>query len=281
MPDCRIPDAFTIPGSRFPAAERFTRKYHTELETPDHILLPPSLFDAIGLSYCNNSFGPFTWNDTLLKDGAPYRWQMKGFGKRRFHAGKGYSDHLPVRVRLVKKPWVCDTTPSKAGLVENNGFELSTEGWTGCSKEIEVCRDSAQPFAGRYCLRIKGVPGKNNVTACRSVLHRNGQNQSRSVNISFAICGQGKLSVRVRSHANARSRERTGARAPAPTWQYYKGETFALCSSSRFLPVRFPAWKQAALTYTSGSAGAQDIEIEFHAGKGAPFCFYLDEVKIQ
>jgi hypothetical protein len=208
---------------------------------------------------------------------------MKGFGKRRFHAGEGYSDHLPLKVCLVKKPWVCDTTPvrgsSKNGIVENNGFELSAEGWTGSSREIEVSRDSVLPFAGRYCLRIKGTPGKNNITACRTVLHRDANCLSRSVKISFAIRGQGKLSIRVRSFSG--KHDSSHGRVSGHVWQYYKGETFALCGSSRFLPVRIKSWRHTALTYTSGSAGAQDMEIEIRAGKEAPFCFYLDDVRLE
>jgi hypothetical protein len=265
-----------------PGPVRFTRKYHAELETPDHFLLPASLFDGTGFSYCDSSFKPFSWNDTLLRNGEPFRWQLKGFGKRRFHVGEGYSDHLPVRISLVKKPWVCDTTTeqrsSNDGSTGNNGFEMSTEGWTGCSSEIAVVRDSVSPFAGRYCLRLEGVAGKNNLCAAHTVLHRETEAPSRSITISFAIRGKGKLSIRVRSR-NARSEVRVNAHPCA--WQYYKGESFALCNSSRFLPVQFPVWKQVALAYTSGSAGTQDVDVEIRAGKEGPFCFYLDEVKVQ
>jgi endonuclease/exonuclease/phosphatase family metal-dependent hydrolase len=265
------------PWLEIPEAKRFSRMYRKEFETPDHILLPRSMFDAIGLSYCKNTFGPFSWNDTLMKNGEPFRWQMRGFGKRRFHAGEGYSDHLPLRVLLIRKPWQCDSTaampPVEKAIVKNNGFELSTEGWTGGSGETEVSRDSLLPFSGRYCLRLKGSPGKNNIIAGRTVLHREENNLSRAMQISFAIRGDGKLSIRARSLA--------GKGKESSQWQYYKGEAFAHSGSSRFLPVKFKSWKKVVLTYTAESAATSDVELEVRAGKESPFCFYLDEVRIQ
>ena len=85
-----------------PETVRWSARFRGAPQTLDHILLPAALFDSLGLSYCDNSFEAFTADGKLLRDGAPFRWQMKGYGKRRFHVGEGYSDHLPVRARLVR-----------------------------------------------------------------------------------------------------------------------------------------------------------------------------------
>ena len=65
------------PWLELPEARRLTTVYKGRPETPDHILLPPSMFDTTGISYVDNSFAPFTWNGRLTKDGAPFRWQMR------------------------------------------------------------------------------------------------------------------------------------------------------------------------------------------------------------
>jgi hypothetical protein len=260
-----------------PEAKRFSRKYRTDPETFDHILCPRSMFDAYGLSFCANKFEAFTWNDALMKNGEPFRWQMKGFGKRRFHTGEGYSDHLPLRAQLVRGPWHCDTAksnpPVEKPTVKNKGFELSTEGWTGCSREIEVSRDTIRPYNGRYSLRLDGTTGKNNITACRTVLHREANPLSRSMKISLAIRGEGKLSLRMRSL--------TGKAGEKVSWQYYKGETFAHSGASRFLPVKFKSWRKVVLTYTAESAATSDVEFEIRAGKESPFCFSFDDVRME
>ena len=52
-----------------------------------------SLFDSINISYVNNSFQVFK-PEYLYKKKKIQRW--KTIGKNRIHAGRGYSDHLPI-----------------------------------------------------------------------------------------------------------------------------------------------------------------------------------------
>ena len=156
-----------------PENGRWSARYRGAPQTLDHILLPAALFDSRGLSYCDNSFEAFTANGKLLRDGAPLRWQMKGYGKRRFHVGEGYSDHLPVRARLVRKGYACApaATPAhKAPLPETGGFEASFDGWLGCNSGIVLSRDTAAAFAGRASLRISGPAAVKNGCAARAVL---------------------------------------------------------------------------------------------------------------
>ena len=84
--------------------DRWNIKFYGKKGTPDHILLPPSLFDSKGIEYVNNSFGVFKKRYLFTKKGYINRWQYKK-GK---HLGKGYSDHLPVYALF-------DTRPYKAG----------------------------------------------------------------------------------------------------------------------------------------------------------------------
>jgi endonuclease/exonuclease/phosphatase family metal-dependent hydrolase len=251
-----------------PEESRFSAKYRGAPQTLDHILLPAALFDSQGLSYCENSFEAFTANGKLLRDGAPYRWQMKGFGKRRFHAGEGYSDHLPVRARLVRKGYACvpaATDLHKAKLPVMGGFEASFDGWLGCNGAIVLSRDTAAAFAGRSCLRISGPAVAKNGCAARAILERGALNAGRRQTIGFAIRGSGKLSVRIRSG--------TGK------WRYFNGPSFTPSNSARYLQVDIPRWKVVSLPFTSDMPGSPDLEVELRAGKEAPFDFSIDEVK--
>jgi hypothetical protein len=255
--------------------ERRASYYHRgQKGTLDHILLPHALFDSAGWSYLNNSFTPFTWNGKLLRNGEPLRWQMKGWGKRRFHVGEGYSDHLPLRMALVRKPFICTASGAAANAIrrpsvasKRGGFESSTEGWVGCGKGIAVVRDSTVAAAGRFSLRLAGAAPLKNTCAGHVVMERDPVNRGRSLTVSFDIKGSGNLSVRIRA-GNGK-------------WRYYNGETFTPSGSPRYLPVRFKTWKRVSLLFTSDNPSARDIEIEFRAGKGAPFRLHIDNVAMQ
>jgi endonuclease/exonuclease/phosphatase family metal-dependent hydrolase len=252
-----------------PEQSRWSARYRGATQTLDHILLPAALFDSKGLSYCDNSFEAFTADGILLRDGAPFRWQMKGYGKRRFHAGEGYSDHLPVRARLVRNGFACvpAATPlHKEQRPPMGGFEASFDGWLGCNKGIVLSRDTTAVFAGRACLRIHGPATVKNGCAARAVLERGVLNAGRRQTVGFAIKGSGKLSIRIRSG--------TGK------WRYFNGPSFASSNSARYLPVNIQKWKQVTLPITVDMPGSQEIEIELRAGKEAAFDFWIDEVRI-
>ena len=68
-----------------PEDKRESYVYRGAAQTIDNILVPPALFDAHGFSYLNGSFEVFTWDDKLLRDGIPYRWQMVYKGKVKYH----------------------------------------------------------------------------------------------------------------------------------------------------------------------------------------------------
>jgi endonuclease/exonuclease/phosphatase family metal-dependent hydrolase len=260
-----------------PEEKRWSYKYQSQPKTPDHILLPQSLFDGNGWSYLEGSFSVFTWDGMLLKDGEPFKWQMKGFGERRFHAGEGYSDHLPVLALFIKNKAVpvpdSASGPSRARVAVrqsggNNGFEKSMEGWLACGRNFSAARDSSRPASGRYCLKIRGgpPPGQNR-TAARTVLCRDATNRERQENITLDIRGSGKLSLRARSGKGR--------------WRYYNAPAFVPSGSARYLPVKFTSWRHIELPFIYDNPASQDLTVEIRAGKDQSFCFWIDNVAVQ
>ena len=258
-----------------PDDKRCSLTYHSLPETPDHVLLPQALLCGNTLTYCDHSFEAFTWGGKLLHNGETYGWQMSGFGRRRFHKGEGFSDHLPLRLRLVKGPFVAADPPGNApaasaatpSTVAPGGFEASTEGWLPCGKAISVTRDSACPASGRFCLHLDGGAPERNCCAARTMVNRRVLNGSRWSRITFDIRGSGKLLVR--------------ARTLGGTWRYYTGAAFSLSRSARYFPVSFPKWKHVVLSFTAEDPSSPDLCMEFRAGKGEPFNIHVDNVGVR
>ncbi len=71
--------------------------YRGRWETPDHILLFPTLFDNRGLFYTSGHFRVVKENFMLTSRGYPLKWYCRG--KR----CKGFSDHLPILITLYKR----------------------------------------------------------------------------------------------------------------------------------------------------------------------------------
>ncbi|MBN1307274.1 MAG: hypothetical protein JXA18_05120, partial [Chitinispirillaceae bacterium] len=92
--------------------DRMSYFYRGNRQTPDHILLPPALYDQKGISYLDNSFHAFTWEGRLLSHGRPVRWRIRRRGAKKYHAGEGYSDHLPIVARFTCVPFRFDTALS-------------------------------------------------------------------------------------------------------------------------------------------------------------------------
>jgi hypothetical protein len=258
------------PWVEVPEHGRWSYRYRGASHTLDHLLFPSTLFDTTGISYCSGSFGPYTWNGKLIEGGMPFRWRMKGYGKRRFHVGEGYSDHLPVRARLVRGPYACvrDSAPNavlETGASTPGGFEQSLDGWISCGP-FSVTRDSTVTVSGRFSMRVSGGAQTKNGCAARVVTGLSMVNAPRSVAVSVSIRGEGKLSVRIRSG--------TGK------WRYYNGPSFTPSNSARYLQVSIPRWKKVSLPVTLDMPGSPDLEIELRAGKEAPFDFRIDEVRV-
>jgi endonuclease/exonuclease/phosphatase family metal-dependent hydrolase len=88
------------PWPEVPAYRRYSYIFRNSSQTPDHILVPASMFDGAGIDYVKGSFCAFRWNGKLIFNGKPYRWQIDHSKRGKYHAGYGYSDHLPVMAKL-------------------------------------------------------------------------------------------------------------------------------------------------------------------------------------
>ena len=74
--------------------DRFSTKFRNQNNTPDNIILSPSLFNNQGLNYILKSFNVFK-PSYLFSNNQVIRWEMSN-NKVSIHKGSGYSDHLPI-----------------------------------------------------------------------------------------------------------------------------------------------------------------------------------------
>lgn len=87
-----------------PYDERWNTKFYGKKGTPDHIILPSSLFDQKGINYLNHSFHVFKKPYLFTQKGYINRWEYKNSK----HRGKGYSDHLPIMASFDFTPYLPD-----------------------------------------------------------------------------------------------------------------------------------------------------------------------------
>jgi hypothetical protein len=256
-----------------PEMQRMSSVYKSNRQTPDHILIPAVLFDSTGISYLDNSFNAFTWDGRLLKDGKPFRWEIKWVKKHKLHLGKGYSDHLPVIARFTNMPFVKlerSSVPEPGSLSVQQGsggsdgsgasgsFEHSTEGWIACVNGVSIQRDSLSNASGRYSLKISGAGMKSNSTIAKTVLTQ--EKGTRSVRLS--VKGSGKISFRLRCDGGE--------------WIYFNGPHFTASGSARYIESSFDSWKQIKCTHDVLSSG--ELEFEIRAAKETPFAIWIDNV---
>ena len=96
--------------------KRWSHNFYGNKQGLDAIVLPPSLFDAKGLEYVNNSFSVFKKRYLFHKKGYIFRWEIK---KGR-HKGKGYSDHLPIYALFsTSRPFKKQQNIIKVGSIDN------------------------------------------------------------------------------------------------------------------------------------------------------------------
>ncbi|OCL86057.1 Endonuclease/Exonuclease/phosphatase family protein [Aliarcobacter thereius] len=74
--------------------DRFSTKFRNQNNTPDNMILSPSLFNNNGLNYILKSFNVFK-PTYLFSNNQVIRWEMSN-NKVSIHKGSGYSDHLPI-----------------------------------------------------------------------------------------------------------------------------------------------------------------------------------------
>ncbi|MBD3316046.1 MAG: hypothetical protein GF344_09680 [Chitinivibrionales bacterium] len=248
---------------------RWNYRYRGRFDTPDHILIPPTLLDDVGVSYVNNSFRVFRWNGRLLWNEAPYRWRIR-YGRRgRRHQGRGFSDHLPLLVQVNATPYRSvprgHTAPHTRMPPASIGFESSTEGWLAWHATARLFRDGTVKHSGNYSLRVEAAPERN-ITAARTVLVPGRYGRTAGRRLSLALRGAGKCVLR--------------ARRDGHSWQYWywKETAFIARSRPRYTPVRFDRWYTVVMDI-EGKAH-EPVELELRAGKDAPFRMWVDDVRV-
>jgi endonuclease/exonuclease/phosphatase family metal-dependent hydrolase len=263
------------PWLDLPENRRMSEVFRHHDNTPDHILLPRSLFDSTGLSYADHSFRAFSWNGRLILDGAPYRWQMRFEDHRKFHKAEGYSDHLPVMLKIRKGPFHPDTLaqsnadnlPQFFGPGKTGGFESGVEGWAPCSPHITCARDTEHVRWGKYCLRISGQAGKQNVCAARAIIQCARQADSLENLLAVALRGQGTFSFRARAPENKK-------------WTYFNWDRFGPAKAAKYAACNFIQWTTLKLSLAGQSARVKEIEFEIRVKKQTAIDLRIDNVNI-
>jgi endonuclease/exonuclease/phosphatase family metal-dependent hydrolase len=249
---------------------RMSEIYRGQKNTPDHILLPAALFDTAGLSYVDRSFRVFSWDGRLLLNGAPYRWQMRFENHVKLHRGEGYSDHLPIMLNLCKGPFHPET-PQPADAAgghpiagKSGGFESGVEGWVSGASHITCSRDTVGVRYGKYCLKISGFAGKQNVCAAKALLQCAGFADTGKSTLSLAVRGRGSLSFRARA-------------AKTKKWTYYNGTRFDSAKSAQYTLYNFIQWVTIRLALP---AHAREVEFEIRIKKQTAVDLQIDNIVV-
>ena len=274
-----------------PESERRSYVYRGAAQTIDNILMPPSMFDDKGYSYLDGSFGVFTWDGELLRDGVPYRWQMVFKGKQKYHAGNGYSDHLPVMARLVKASVLksianddtssihtdtvsinTDTSTSSqhtgyCGGVDPNlvtgDFAVSVDGWVSGDSRFAVARDNRFARTGTHSLRVSGRHDTENRTAAKARLEPHGPKKY----LALSVRGAGNLSIRIRR--------------PTNKWVYFNAPDFSQSKSARYKSWKSDSWVNLKFQLPESASASDDVEVELRAGKGEQLTVWIDRIRLE
>jgi endonuclease/exonuclease/phosphatase family metal-dependent hydrolase len=264
------------PWLELPFEQRFCYIHKGRNSTLDHILLPAALYDSLGWSYADNSFRVMTWNGRLLRNGAPYRWQVRRTARGLLHTGEGYSDHLPLVVKLRRGPFIpaAVTTPAPprppaaAAVGTGLGFETGFEGWVPTDQRLRLSLDSSKAAAGRFSLRLEGLTA-DNVTAARVVLVPGSFNLSAGRYLSLDVAGNGKWALRLRRDKDA-------------AWQYHFWKDGRLTAAARpkYVPYQSSSWRHLRLALPPAASASAPVELELRIGKDVPARLWLDNVAI-
>jgi len=224
------------PWLELDVARRWSYVYDHTPRTPDHFLLPASMFDATGVSYVDNTFEVFTWEGRLLREGMPFRWQQRHTREGRVHEGVGYSDHLPLLLRIARGPF---------RLVRE--ADTGSYGWSRGHNAVRLARENDG-------VRVTAGPLTKNVCAARAYVDVRGAVAEEGSRLCLRLRGRGTMMIRIR--------------APGEKWYYYSGEHFARGRSGRYRPFSEQQWRRIVLGLR-GRPGPREVELR--AGKNELF----------
>ena len=253
--------------------KRMSEMFRHQKNTPDHFLVPPTLLDTSKLSYADRSFRVFTWDGRLLFNGEPYRWRMRFENKEKYHRGEGYSDHLPILLKLTQGPFHPDDTGSdrpagkKATINGTIGFETGYEGWVSGAAHIKLRRDTTRVRRGTYCLKIVGEAGKQNGCAARAIVPCVLKTAPSNRCLLMRFRGRGTLSLRIRA-------SKTGK------WTYYNGSEFKPAKAAKYAGYDFPEWTRLRLPILSDAIPLKEIQAEIRVKKESLIEVWIDDISI-
>lgn len=235
--------------------------------TPDHVLLPRSLYDQAGMSYVDSSFQVFTMDDSLLWRGEPRRWLVTYRKGGKHHAGKGYSDHLPLTARFRAGGFrgTLGRAPEAPETGDCLGLETGREGWLGAARGVTVSR--AVTSEGR-ALRIAGEMGKQNGTVAKVRLPCWLYKRRRPSRVALNVAGEGRFCFRVKPATQSK-------------WKYYAPQAFSPSGRASYQPAEYASWERVTLPLAGGPTEANHIDLEVRAGKRATIDLYLDHVCVE
>jgi len=229
--------------------------------TPDHIILPPSLYDGRGISYLDNSFAVHTWDGRLLKNGRPYDWRVRRQGAKIVHPLEVYSDHLPLVARFYRGPFrQREAAPTARDAAEEDG----PAEWIGAQDGISVLKDSVE----QSCFRITGVMGGANATVARMTLPAQSGNGRPPRRLTLRLKGSGAFCFRLRQ-------------AETQKWGYVNPPAFAVSGSARYAQCEIPTWRTVAIPLAGRVAAGEEIEFEIRGQKNAQLSLMIESVRVE
>ncbi|NLD93997.1 MAG: endonuclease/exonuclease/phosphatase family protein [Fibrobacter sp.] len=248
-----------------PESDRMSEVYKGYYQTLDHILIDRLLFDSKGISYVDNSYHVFTWDNRLLRGNIPFRWEIKRQNNRIHHTANGYSDHLPVMASFTCKPFTDKDELYKNDKPGKVSFDADNSGTsrvrpTRISKHWTLCTTAAslteKRDEGRTFIHLGHKSGSRNISIAR-----------KSVTITepaipLRLRGSGRISIRVRQASS--------------DWIYFNGPMMNKgMKSAHYENATIDKWTTFRLKLPEHYKNTT-VEMEIRAGKGYDFSFDLE-----
>ncbi|MFW6254922.1 MAG: endonuclease/exonuclease/phosphatase family protein [Chitinivibrionales bacterium] len=242
--------------------------YRGQPQTPDHILVPASLFDSSGFSYLPGSFDVFTWQGRLLWYGNPFRWEVRYREGIRQHTTRGFSDHLPIFARVQLSSF---TTVEKRGRLFSDhcrnrlsgGFETGFEGWTPVTGKLRWTLDNHNPYTGEYHVRLTGKLSNFSAIARKSWRIPAG---STHLSMSLRMRGAARIAFRYRWNDDK--------------YRFVDIESVKKPGRSRYAPFASREWQKLCVDFGTPSPKSTVIGVELRAAKGV-VDLHIDDIHLE
>ncbi len=245
------------PWSELSGTDRYSYRYRGELLSIDHILLPKSLLDNVGVRYVQHSFSNFTMYGVITRDLTPYRWQ-RSFREDQEYSGEGYSDHLPISLLLSDS---VPFSPHQAQEQSTGSFEMSKDGWTIQSGSFYSVRSTEQSVEGNFSLKIIGEGLRNGTLASLTAIIPQDVNHCE-----LSLAGEGDCAIRV-------------SLAGKDDWNYLVGNELKRSGAQSYSVLPKEQWvKRIIPLHPYNPEDTIDIELRYRGG--VPHVLYIDDCNL-